>query len=228
MLATLPTETLGGLNSGFKAEMPCLCLTQLSLTSAEAHCRRYGRLGFGFTKRAILQLGGRPIAYIPGGKTDPTVRRLLKLRDWLAKKQAPSGLLQDFDYLRHFYKRIQFPCPQRDLSKPPSGQAEVTKVPLKPADPLKQMAYPVPKPLAYAEEQEWRVVLAAPEKFAAHGAIQNARWFPVKAGNELQVLVVPDNVIYQWVLSDGPLMRAIAPKHRKPVQVISWESIQRI
>lgn len=228
LLATLPTETLGGLESGFKAEMPSLSLTQLSLTNAEAHCRRYGRLGFGFTKRAILHLGGRPIAYIPGGKTDPTVRRLLKLREWLSRSQAAPRLLLDFDYLRHFYKRIQFPCPQRDPSKLTGRKEKVAKAPAQPADPLKQMAYPTPSPLAYAEEQEWRIVLPTLERFTPHDKIKHARWFPVEAGNELQVLVVPDNVIYQRVLSDKQLRKAIAPPHRKPVQVISWESLKRI
>lgn len=228
MLATRPIETLGGRNSGLSVELPCLSLTQISLTNAEAHCRRYGRLGFGFTKRAILNLGGRPLAYIPGGVTDPTVKRLLKLRAWLAKQQAPPGLLRDFDYLRHYYKRIQFPCPQRDLANPPSAKEQAVKAAPKPVDPLKQMSYTKHRPLPYAEEQEWRIVLPNPEKYAAHAKIEHARWFPVVAGNELQVLVVPDNVIFQRVLADRTLMSVMAAKHSKPVQIISFESIQRL
>lgn len=226
LLATLPTESLGGHGeSGLEVAMPCICFTQISLTSAETHCHRYGRLGFGFTKRAVLQLGGRPVAYIRGGKTDPNVKRLIKLRKWLEKEEAPPGLLLDFDYLRHFYKRIQFPYPQRD----PASKRKPIKAPSKSADHLKGMAYTKPKPLDYAEEQEWRIVLQYPERFGGFAKVTGSRWIPVEPGNQLQVLVVPDNVIYQWVLSDKRLMeKVIAPEHRKPVQVISWESICRI
>ena len=89
-------------------------------------------------------------------------------------------------------------------------------------------AYAQPKALDYAEEQEWRLVMARPESHGAHPFVAGARWLPVKPGEQLQVLVVPDNVLYQRVLADRELMQLIAPEKRKPIQVISWESIRRI
>lgn len=229
LLATLPTETLGGKgDSQMSIELPCICLTQISLTNAETHCRRYGRLGFGFTKRAILKLGGRPVAYLRGGKTDLNVQRLLRLRAWLQKDPAARRPLQDFEYLRHFYKRIEYAVPEPAAKKTSEPQPKRSSRAALPVDPLQQMAYAKPKALDYAEEQEWRLVIPEPERHPAHPDIAGARWVPVKPGEQLQVLVVPDNVLYQRVLADRGLMHVIAPENRKPIQVISWESIRRI
>lgn len=229
LLATLPTETLGGKgDSQMSIELPCICLTQISLTNAETHCRRYGRLGFGFTKRAILKLRGRPVAYLRGGKTDLNVQRLLRLRAWLQKDPAARRPLQDFEYLRHFYKRIEYAVPEPAAKKTSEPQPKRARRSAPPVDPLLQKAYAKPKALDYAEEQEWRLVIPKPERHPAHPDIAGARWVPVKPGEQLQVLVVPDNVLYQRVLADRDLMHFIAPENRKPIQVISWESIRRI
>ena len=48
-----------------------LCFTEIRLSQAETHARRYGKLGIGFTREFIMDKGGRPVIYIPfKGKAD--------------------------------------------------------------------------------------------------------------------------------------------------------------
>jgi hypothetical protein len=42
-----------------------LCFTEIRLSQAETHARRYGKLGIGFTREFIMNKGGRPVIYIP-------------------------------------------------------------------------------------------------------------------------------------------------------------------
>ena len=42
-----------------------LCFTEIRLSQAERHAKRYGRLGIGFTRDFIMNKGGRPAIYVP-------------------------------------------------------------------------------------------------------------------------------------------------------------------
>jgi len=42
-----------------------LCFTEIRLSQAETHARRYGKLGIGFARDFIMKKGGRPVIYIP-------------------------------------------------------------------------------------------------------------------------------------------------------------------
>jgi hypothetical protein len=42
-----------------------LCFTEIRLSQAHEHARRYGKLGLGFTRDFIMNKGGRPVIYIP-------------------------------------------------------------------------------------------------------------------------------------------------------------------
>ena len=42
-----------------------ICFTEIRLSQAETHAKRYGKLGIGFTRDFIMNKGGRPVIYIP-------------------------------------------------------------------------------------------------------------------------------------------------------------------
>lgn len=42
-----------------------LCFTEIRLSQALTHAKRYGRLGIGFTRGFIMDKGGRPVIYVP-------------------------------------------------------------------------------------------------------------------------------------------------------------------
>jgi hypothetical protein len=62
-----------------------LCFTEIRLSQAETHARRYGKLGIGFTREFIMNKGGRPVIYIP------------------FKAKADGGLLEDS--IRNVYEK---------------------------------------------------------------------------------------------------------------------------
>jgi hypothetical protein len=42
-----------------------LCFTEIRLSQAQMHAKRYGKLGLGFSRDFIMDKGGRPVIYIP-------------------------------------------------------------------------------------------------------------------------------------------------------------------
>ena len=42
-----------------------LCFTEIRLSQAQMHAKRYGKLGLGFSRDFIMNKGGRPVIYIP-------------------------------------------------------------------------------------------------------------------------------------------------------------------
>ena len=42
-----------------------ICFTEIRLSQAQKHAKRYGKLGLGFTRDFIMNKGGRPVIYIP-------------------------------------------------------------------------------------------------------------------------------------------------------------------
>ena len=42
-----------------------ICFTEIRLSQAQTHAKRYGKLGIGFRRDFIMNKGGRPVIYIP-------------------------------------------------------------------------------------------------------------------------------------------------------------------
>ena len=47
-----------------------ICFTEVRLSQAQTHARRYGRLGIGFTRDFVMDRGGRPAIYVPYAPKD--------------------------------------------------------------------------------------------------------------------------------------------------------------
>ncbi|MDA1190072.1 MAG: abortive infection system antitoxin AbiGi family protein [Candidatus Poribacteria bacterium] len=65
---TWTTESLHGQRNATiqNIVMPATCFTELPLTSARGHTTRYGCMGFGFTRRFVMERRGNPVLYVAG------------------------------------------------------------------------------------------------------------------------------------------------------------------
>ena len=232
LYAQVPDEVLGPAKTHWRPNLPCLCFTELSLSSTLDHCRIYGRLGFGFSKKAILEMSGRPVAYIPGNGRDPTFKQLYALRKAIGSLDQPK-LQAALDYLMHFYKRLQFPAPQYDPDQVKSEVGNVRKVIPKPtlkATRIPSSRWPKVRPFPYLEEQEWRIAISRERSFetANPPGKKHSLWYPIKPGDQLLVLVVPDNQLLQAIVGTESLRQRIFQPAGRPVQIISYEAVGRL
>ena len=46
------------------------CFTEIRLSASDVHAQQYGRLGFGFSRRFVIERYGGPVHYIYGGYED--------------------------------------------------------------------------------------------------------------------------------------------------------------
>jgi hypothetical protein len=56
-----------------------LCFTEIRLSQAKKHAKRYGKLGIGFTRDFIMNKGGRPVIYIPYKADDCLLEDSIKI-----------------------------------------------------------------------------------------------------------------------------------------------------
>jgi len=62
-----------------EAKLPMLCFSEWSVSGGLAQASRYGQLGLGFTRKYIMEMGGRQVVYLPNKPNDPFSRALVAL-----------------------------------------------------------------------------------------------------------------------------------------------------
>lgn len=62
-----------------EAKLPMLCFSEWSVSGGLAQASRYGQLGLGFTRKYIMEMGGRQVVYLPNKPNDPFYRALVAL-----------------------------------------------------------------------------------------------------------------------------------------------------
>jgi hypothetical protein len=235
-----------GDGSLIKVHRPITCFTEWSLDQSHPHTRIYGRLGFGFPKRFVLERGGQPVTYVRDARNnDPYTAALLELARWL-KAAIPEtsgltpkklkGIRSKFDYLSHFNKRIRRQNPRltlRDRIK----EAPIVMINFDAESSAKAlMDYRVPDPfirrygptLHYLEEREWRIVYDVTiNKFFSPGPGTPGPEFyiPFEPGKQLFTLVVPDNAILNAAIHDKEIRQALFPRDAPHVTLLSFEDI---
>ena len=55
-----------------------ICFTEIRLSQANEHARRYGKLGIGFARKFIMHRGGRPVIYVPYEPHDGLLENSIK------------------------------------------------------------------------------------------------------------------------------------------------------
>lgn len=225
----------------FKSELPCLCFTELDLGDCAHHWNQFGRLAFGFTKQFILKQGGSPMQYCLGTSDCDSVHDLACVSDYLKRvatgtEKAEMDAMAAFQRLCHFYKRVR---PEVAERKSPTEKPKDYKATEKkkfrpepsPEDKLaKEAGFGRLSPMRHLEEHEWRLVYS--ENHDRWHKIKGGRstaeaWFHVEVGEELQMIILPDNRSLQLVQQSDYLCDRLFRFPKKPVQVLSLEVIAR-
>jgi hypothetical protein len=238
---TRPTsEVIASGSHSFSQELPVTCFTEWSLNQSIPHTLRYGRLGLGFPKRAILVKGGQPVSYFKstGAKRLYAKAMVDLLRYFVSQGDQPrmKNLLAELRYVLSFSRAIKTPSEprqkKRDLSK-----AKIPRPPRKVAKRQKPGKPVLVDPfvrrfglrLDLAEEREWRIVYHP--NLLEDGTVVRGRrglppyLIPYKPGVELFTVAVPDNRTVNMVLRNKFFLDELFGAARPHVTVISLEDV---
>jgi hypothetical protein len=83
-----------------------ICFTEIRLSKAETHARRYGKLGIGFTRDFIMKKGGRPVIYIPYKPEADCCLLEDSLRNLYEKTKGNSEIRGSFKWILAHVKRM--------------------------------------------------------------------------------------------------------------------------
>ena len=114
-----------------------ICFTEIRLSQAQTHAKRYGKLGIGFTPDFIMNKGGRPVIYIPynakndGRLLEDSIRNVYeKSKDnaeinrsskWIMAHVKRMSNGRDEDYYEEMEWRLVYDESSRHFTK---GEAE--------------------------------------------------------------------------------------------------------
>lgn len=87
---TKPIEMLVSKNNVFSYQLPTTCFTENLITRSSNHRINYGHLGFGFTRKWVLENSGNPVLYVRQNNED----RVL---------QTIGGILKRIDFCDSIY-----------------------------------------------------------------------------------------------------------------------------
>jgi len=189
----------------FPLDLPIACFTEWALGQSLAHTVEYGRIGFGFPKRWVIQNGGQSVSYFKHAKSSVLLRnafQLLAATGWSPKEPPQNASFEALRHLLHFAKMVR----QKHEAVPRSPSP---KVPAKPAGKT-VAAKPRPEaftyrrrfgqPLPFVEEREWRIVHHPSNKVFVRGPGVPDYYLPYVPGDELFTLVLPDSKVVSRVL----------------------------
>jgi hypothetical protein len=155
-----------------------LCLTEVRLSQAEEHSRRYGRLGIGFSRDLIADKGGRPVIYLPW----EAKARLLEGSIFRAWEEAKSGGNPEIEQLLVWIVAFCKPMSER-----PKGSSSY---------------------LNNYEEMEWRIVFGGrPDTsgtFTADSFVPDAYRIKFDPA-DIALIVFPDQDVMRRTLDDSEM-----------------------
>jgi hypothetical protein len=205
--------------------MPCLFFTEQAASDANTHCRLYGRLGFGLSKRFIFNQGGRPVIYTNNRK-DPVIAALDLLRRTL--KTASPRVQNALETWARFIKGTQMSRTRtlrRHVSNLRIG-AGVRRAPARKSRTHNE-SYPKEKAIRFLSEREWRL-LKPSDNSSKWIKNSNKIWFRPEIGKELQVIIVPNNRVLQAAYSSPLIRKGLQGKSGIAAQMISLEALGRV
>jgi len=112
------TEQFGTGAQSLKICQPIVCFTEWALEESIPHVSRYGRLGFGFTKKFVLECGGQPVTYVNNVNTkssgSPYLKSFLEIHKLLERLKPQlktdtqfEKLVEKIEYLSAHHKNIR-------------------------------------------------------------------------------------------------------------------------
>lgn len=215
-------ETFALNGKTFPLDLPIACFTEWSLGESLPHTMEYGRVGFGFPKRWVIERGGQSVTYFRHNEKGPFLRSVFRLLASHGKFSADagwtpdpaSGTCADLRYLLHFAKMIRLK-PQKD-AKPakklkkeaPTKNPEKKKSGLPPSQARQDVQTYQRRfgnPLEFVEEREWRIVYSSSGQYFVKGGNPPDYFLPYTPGEDLFTLVVPDHKVLSRVLESTDL-----------------------
>ncbi len=232
----------------FSLNTPLACFTEWSLGESLAHTSEYGRIGFGFPKRWVIERGGQSVTYFRHNEKGSFLHSVFRLLNVLGEDQgkgiwkARPGVsgFDDLRYLVHFAKMIRLKKQAPDRRQiAPAMAVPRTIPPKKKSSPAAIETQTFKRkfglPLQFVEEREWRVVHHPDNPRFVKGPGVPDYFLPYLPGEELFTLVLPDNKVVSRVLqSDWFTERLFTPwkhypelKRRRvpPVMLLSHSDI---
>lgn len=203
----------------------CLFFTEQAAGDAEDHWRRYGRMGFGFSKRAIFNHGGSPVIYT-GGKDSILEKSIDILRKHLAESDADSAVNDAFEVFARFVKVTRMPPGEvtAGKSKPREKGAKKNASKLR-ADP---MAYPSEQRIRFLAEREWRLLENTSQKRRWRRCADGWLWFRPELGRELQLVILPDNRTLRMAIDCDTIRKNLVLPNRPPIQLITADALKKV
>lgn len=203
----------------------CLFFTEQAAGDADDHWRHYGRMGFGFSKRAIFRLGGSPVIYT-GGKGSILEKSIDTLRQHLRESQANSSTVEAFEVFARFVKVTRMPFVDEERGKKKAdAKAASKRVSMSKSD---SMAYPEERRIRFLAEREWRLLENPSQKTRWMRCPDGWLWFRPVLGHDLQLVILPDNQTLAMAIACDEIRTQLIAPNRPPVQLITADALKKI
>lgn len=194
-----------------------LCFSEWNVGSSWEHARRYGHIGFGFTRKYIMSQNGRPVLYLRKAQKnhDPTTEAMVKLLE---------SAIQDDDLRDH----AQWIASLLKLSKDPrtskgsndNDKQNNRKKNVKSPDEDRSFALEFGGIHGNLEDREWRILDANMHN-------DTHRTLPCEPG-KLAMIVLPDHQTLSLALQDDGIREIVLPKDKPAICMISREMLRSI
>ena len=196
----------------FSLQLPIACFTEWPLGESGSHVAKYGRMGFGFPKRWVIERGGQSVSYFNHKQKSVFMRKISRLLStigmetetgaWRAKDGGPA--IDDLAYILHFAKMIR--AQKAGISKKTTGRRVAKKkAQLSKRIMTQAMMEAIAlrrrfgQPLPFVEEREWRIVYNEGAGYFKEGPGRPRYYLPYTPGEDLFTLVLPDNKVVNKV-----------------------------
>lgn len=194
-----------------REDMPQLCFTQLDYESCLYHAVRYGKVGFGFTKKYLIQKGAKPVFYV-SNKNHPLKSALKKIINKLGKDCSLESELQ---LLQNNFKLFNEPKKQSLGHTVKTKKKNVTDK-VKSKDSINNENLYIPKfggVLKNLEDQEWRILRHISDNL------------PCDPGNGLLNIIFPDRRTQAMAVDSSVINSILFQKDRPSVSLICMEDL---
>jgi Putative abortive phage resistance protein AbiGi, antitoxin len=202
-----------------RALHPMLCFSEWGVAESRSHSGRYGLMGLGFTRKFVMNAGGRPVVYIPNKRSDPFRRSLIDIIRFIRNNpHAEKKLLSHVDFVSSYLKSYHF---KRTTAKSAEKFGKVKRS-LKTKSSTSQknhLSLDFGGILANLEDREWRVLLNTPKAQSDHLAFQ---------AGELAMIVFPDHETLSLAMRNDVIMNWMSNPDMPSVCMVSREVIQSI
>ena len=176
---------------------PIVSFTEWSASGAHHHSGRYGHMAFGFTRKFIMGVGGRPLVYVANRKGDLFRKSVLQLiKGYRALGSQSRKATEAAEIVEAFLKLYSVPPATPVPKKPATAKKEKKRlVP----DPDERLLLQFGAPKTALEDREWRVI-------QPHGSELQA--IPCTPGG-LAMIILPDHATLNHALASLAINKLI-------------------